>query len=111
MFLKEGMSLVAEARFHLVVSVQTLQGGPRDVHLAESTSRAEDERQLVIKVWLALKSQIIIPLVIFISLMAPRLAKILHSKETFRPSDSFNLVTSSKILLLHLKQDQIEPRR
>lgn len=34
MFLKEGMSLVAEARLHLVVSVQTLQGGPCDVHLA-----------------------------------------------------------------------------
>lgn len=50
MLLKEGMSLVAEARLHLVVSVQTLQGGPRDVHLAESTSRAEDARQLVIEV-------------------------------------------------------------
>ncbi len=51
MFLKEGMSLVAEARFHLVVSVQTLQGGPCDVHLAERISRAKDARQLVIKVW------------------------------------------------------------
>lgn len=50
-FLKEGMSLVAEARLHLVVSIQTLQGGPGDVHFAESTSRAEDTGRLVRNVW------------------------------------------------------------
>lgn len=49
MLLKEGMPLVPEARFHLVVSIQTLQGGPCDVHLAGSISRAEDARQLGIK--------------------------------------------------------------
>lgn len=69
MFLKEGMSLVAKARFHLVVSIQTLQGGPCDVHLAESTSRAQDARQLVMS--LALRSQIIIPLITFTGLIAP----------------------------------------
>ena len=50
MLLQEGVPLVAEARLHLVVPVQTLQGGPRDVHLAASTSGAEDARQLAIKV-------------------------------------------------------------
>lgn len=50
MFLKEGMPLVAEAWFHLVVSIQTLQRCPCDVHLTESTSRAEDDKQLLIKV-------------------------------------------------------------
>lgn len=34
--LQEAVPLVPEAWLHLVVSVQTLQGGPRDVHLAES---------------------------------------------------------------------------
>lgn len=38
-FLEEGVSLVAAARLHLVVSVQTLQGGPGDVHLPEGGGR------------------------------------------------------------------------
>ena len=35
-FLEEGMALVSEAWLYLVVSVQALQRGPGDVHLAES---------------------------------------------------------------------------
>lgn len=38
MLLKEGVPLVAEARLHFVVPIQTLQCGPCDVHLAASTS-------------------------------------------------------------------------
>lgn len=67
MLLKEGMPLVAEARFHLIVPVQTLQGGPCDVHLAGSTSRAE----AVSRKGRTLRSQIIIPLIIFIGIIAP----------------------------------------
>lgn len=110
MFLKEGMSLVAEARLHLVVSIQTLQGGPCDVHLAESTSRAEG-RKAVSDKSLAVRSQIIIPLIIFIGLTAPWLAPNSSQQRNLHPNDSFNLVTSPKILLLHLKQVQIEPMR
>lgn len=40
MLLEEGVPLVAEARLHLVVSVQALQGGAGDVHLAGGRSRA-----------------------------------------------------------------------
>lgn len=110
MFLKEGMSLMAEARLHLVVSIQTLQGGPCDVHLAESTSRAEDEKQIVIKVR-RLRSQIIIRLIIFICLIAHRLAQNSSQRRNSHPNDSFNLVTSLKIVLLDLKRDKIEPMR
>lgn len=39
MLLKKSMSLVAKARFHLVVSIQTLQGGSCDVHLTEKMGR------------------------------------------------------------------------
>lgn len=74
-FLKEGMSLVAKAWFHLVVSIQTLQGRPCDVNLAESTSRAEDDKQLIISQ--ASRSQIIILnflSLIFFSVTTPHLA-------------------------------------
>ena len=82
MFLKEGMSLVAEARLHLVVSIQTLQGGPCDVHLAESTSRAEDARQLVIKVWQSgLKS--LYPSLFSSASQPLGLLRIIHSKEIY----------------------------
>lgn len=39
-FLEEGVSLMAEARLHLVVSVQALQGSTCDVHLAEQSTQA-----------------------------------------------------------------------
>lgn len=99
--LQEGVPLVAEARLHLVVAVQTLQGRPRDVHLAESTSTGEDGGAV------SDKSQV---LIIFISLTAPRFAQNSSQRRNFHPNDSFNLVASPKILLLHLKQDQIEPK-
>lgn len=82
MFLEEGVPLVAEARFHLVVSIQTLQGGPCDVHLAASTSRAEDTRGVSDKS-LALRSQIIIPLIIFIGLIAPSACLKFSTAKTF----------------------------
>lgn len=97
---------MAKARFHLVVSVQTLQGGPCDVHLAASTSKAEDKKQLVIKKSNAKVSNHY-PLIIFISLIAPRLAQNSSHHRNFHPDDSSNLVTSPKILLPHLKQNQI----
>lgn len=40
-FLEEGVSLVAKARFHLVVAIQTLQRGSRDVNLTENKKRAQ----------------------------------------------------------------------
>lgn len=46
MLLEEGVSLVAEARLHLVVAVQTLQGGSRDVHLPGEQT-AKDETSVV----------------------------------------------------------------
>lgn len=60
MLLEEGVSLVSEAWLHLVVAVQTLQGGPCDVHLTESRGQkaVSDKSQ-------APTSQIIINLIIF----------------------------------------------
>lgn len=57
----------------------------------------------------ALGSQIIILLVIFTSLITPQLAQNSSQQRNFHPNDSFNLVTRPKIVLLHLKQLQIEP--
>lgn len=60
----------------------------------------------------ALRSQIIIlhyPSLIFISLITPQLAQNSSQQRNFHPNDSFNLVTRPKIVLLHLKQLQIEP--
>lgn len=48
MLLKKGMPLMAEAWLHLIVPIQTFQGGPCDVHLSGSTRRA-DTRSLGIK--------------------------------------------------------------
>lgn len=46
MLLEESVSLVAEARLHLVVAVQALQGGSRDVHLPKEQT-AEEEMSVV----------------------------------------------------------------
>lgn len=48
MLLKEGMSLVTKARLHLIVAVQTLQGGSCDVHLPEE-QMPEGEMSVVFK--------------------------------------------------------------
>lgn len=41
MFLKEGVSLVAEAWLHLVVPVQALQGGSCDVHFTRKKMKGK----------------------------------------------------------------------
>lgn len=90
--LEEGVPLVAEARLHLVVSVQALQGGPGDVHLAGGGSRALNARPAIS------------PL--------PTLHRPPGSAPPQRKLDSnhsFNLAAASKIVFLCWKQDGVEP--
>lgn len=72
MFLQEGVSLMSEARLHLVVSVQTLQGRPCDVHLAVSMDRERRTKREKLMKEVAPRSQIIKSFVIFIGLAAQK---------------------------------------
>lgn len=58
---------------------------------------------------LTLRSQIIIPLIIFIRIKTLWLAQYSSQQRNVHANDLFNLVTSPQIVLLHLKQDQNEP--
>lgn len=106
MLLKKGMSLVAEARFHLVVSIQTLQGGSCDVHLTENTGtkhgavKAKNQVPGSQSIMLSLVHQCNSPLGLLNNSLQYR---------NFYPNDSFNLVTSSNVTFLYFKQDKIEP--
>lgn len=104
MLLKKGMSLVAKARFHLIVSIQTLQGGSCDVHLTENTGRkhgaVRDKNQ-------APGSQFIMLSLVHQPNSLLGLLKNSSQYRNFYPNDSFNLVTSSNVKFLYFKHDKI----